>query len=201
LYQQKMAIRKTIAIIGAAGKMGSALSQSLAKGPFRLLLFDRDSKKLGSLARRIKKATGNSDMESTTCPVDASWEADIIIPAVPFAAQQEVVEQIKNVTTQKIVLSLYRQNENRKDQNLTAHAMADALQLALPHAKIVEAFTTVSADDFQTIREKELSVVVAGRDEEACDTVAGLVRVAGFHPVIENSGSIESNGGLNEKLK
>lgn len=195
-----MAIKKTIAIIGAAGKMGSALSQSLAKGPFRLLLFDRNTKKLGLLARKIKTTTGNPDFESTLCPVEASWEADIIIPAVPFAAQQEVVEKIKNVTTQKIVISLYRQDENSHDQKLTAHGMAQALQQALPHAKIVEAFTTVCADDFKSTGEKELPVVVAGRDEEACQTVAGLVRVAGFHPVIENTGASDCKNGLYGKL-
>jgi 8-hydroxy-5-deazaflavin:NADPH oxidoreductase len=186
---KKMAIKKTIAIIGAAGKMGRALAKSLAKGPFRLLLFDRNPKKLGLLARKIKTATGNPDLESSHCPVEASWEADIIIPAVPYAAQHEVVEEIKNVITQKIVISLFCQHENSHDQKLTAHGMADALQTALPHAKIVEAFTTVSANDFKANSGKELTVLIAGKDEGACETVAELVRVAGFHPVVESCGS------------
>jgi 8-hydroxy-5-deazaflavin:NADPH oxidoreductase len=195
-----MAIKKTIAIIGAAGKMGSALAQSLAKGPFRLLLFDRHPEKLNSLARKLKTVTGNPDLESYLCQVEASWEADIIIPAVPFAAVKEVVKEIKNVITQKIVISLFRQDENSHDQKLTTHGMADALQTALPHAKIVEAFTTVSANDFKTTAEKKIPVVVAGRDEEACQTVAGLVRDAGFHPVIENTGASDCRNGVNGKI-
>ena len=38
--------------------------------------------------------------------MDASWEADVIIPAVPYGTEKEVVEKIRNVATQKIVISI-----------------------------------------------------------------------------------------------
>ena len=41
-----MATKKTIAIIGASGNMGSAIAKSLAKSPYRLLLFGKEEAKL-----------------------------------------------------------------------------------------------------------------------------------------------------------
>ncbi|MEO5781727.1 MAG: hypothetical protein ABIQ07_00560 [Ginsengibacter sp.] len=41
-----MATKKTIAIIGASGNMGSAIAKSLAKSQYRLLLFGKEENKL-----------------------------------------------------------------------------------------------------------------------------------------------------------
>ena len=77
-----MAVKQTIAIIGATGNMGSALARSLARGPYRVLLFGRDAARLDWLASEIQGTVPAAEVEAVGCPVDASWEADIIIPAV-----------------------------------------------------------------------------------------------------------------------
>src|ERR1051326_8075278 len=98
--------KTTIAIIGATGNMGSAIAKTLAKGPYRLLLFANDEEKLNGLKEEIKQGTPSAELECIGCPVDASWEADVIIPAVPYNAQKEIVEKIKGVATQKVVVSI-----------------------------------------------------------------------------------------------
>src|SRR5688500_7426657 len=101
-----MATSKTIAIIGASGNMGSAIAKSLANSPYRLLLFGKEEEKLRSVYKQIKTVNKSTDAEIIGCAADASWEADIIIAAVPFAAEKELAEKIKQVATGKIVISI-----------------------------------------------------------------------------------------------
>src|SRR5690606_8727846 len=97
---------QTIAIIGATGNMGSAISKSLAKGNYRLLLKSNDVEKLSSLVGDILDVYPTADIEGMVCSKNASWEADIIINAVPFEADKEVAERIREVANQKIVISI-----------------------------------------------------------------------------------------------
>jgi predicted dinucleotide-binding enzyme len=101
-----MQTKQTIAVIGATGNMGSAISKTLSKGNYRLLLGANDQEKLETLVNEIRSLNASADVEGINCPVDASWEADIIIAAVPFQAEKEVAEKIKEVANQKIVISI-----------------------------------------------------------------------------------------------
>src|SRR5688572_4807535 len=101
-----MQTKQTVAIIGATGNMGSAISKSLSKGNYRLWLRANDREKLEGLVNEIKTANPSADVEGIGCPVDASWEADIIIAAVPYEAEKAVAEKIREVANQKIVISI-----------------------------------------------------------------------------------------------
>src|ERR1051325_11464188 len=99
-----MAVRKTIAIIGATGDMGSAIAKTLASGNYRLLLTSLDKAKLEKLSDYLKR--NNSTAEVAVIPSDkeASREADIIVLTVPYKAEKEVAEKIKDVARQKVVI-------------------------------------------------------------------------------------------------
>jgi predicted dinucleotide-binding enzyme len=99
-------MKTTIALIGAAGTMGSALARNISKANYRLLLFDTNTSKLAEIIRTIKSTTPNADVEAMACPKESSWEADIIIPAVPYQSQSEVAEKIRAVALNKIVISI-----------------------------------------------------------------------------------------------
>src|SRR6478672_10021319 len=101
-----MKTKQTIAIIGATGSMGSAISKSLSKGNYKLLLHANNLSKVETLTALINKENPSADVETASCSVNASWEADIIILAVPFGAEKEVAEKIKNLSNQKIVISI-----------------------------------------------------------------------------------------------
>lgn len=182
-----MAINKTIAIIGASGNMGSAIAKSLANSPYRLLLFGKEEKKLRLIFKEIKNANKSSDAEIIGCAEDASWEADIIIAAVPFAAEKDLSKKIKKVSTGKIVISISNPlNENFSglvtDGNTSA---AEELQKLLPHSKVIKAFNTTFAGDFSqpVIDGKTVDAFIAGNDQEALETVAEVVKSAGFNPI------------------
>lgn len=183
-----MATKKTIAIIGASGNMGSAIAKSLAKGNYRLLLFAHHLEKVHQLINEIKEVSPVADVESMGCAFDASWEADIIIPAVSYNVEKEVAEKIKPVATQKIVISLSNPLDENYNGLVTAPdtSAAEELQSHLPDTKVVKAFNTVFAGDFSApvIDGKQADVFIAGNDDEAIKTVSELVADAGFNPVI-----------------
>ena len=123
-----------------------------------------------------------------TCPTASSWEADIIIPAVWYQSQPEVADKIREVAMNKIVISIANPLNETFDGLLTDPATSAAEELArlLPHSKIVKAFNTTFAADFESPRLSGLVVdsFVAGDDDEAVRTVAQLVRDSGFNPLI-----------------
>lgn len=189
-----MQTKQTIAVIGATGNMGSAIAKSLSKGNYRLLLRANDQDKVQALVQEIKNINPSADIEGIDCPVNASWEADIIIAAVPYNAEKEVAEKIKEVANQKIVISISNPLNETYNGLVTATdtSAAEELQKLLPNSKIVKAFNTTFAADFYTpvIDGKQVDVLVAGNDEQALITVSELVKTACFNPIVAGNLSV-----------
>ena len=118
----------------------------------------------------------------------------MIIPAVPYKEQAAVAHKIKDVVTGKIVISLVNPLNETYDGLATAPTTSAAEELAnlLPYSKIVKAFNTVFAADFNTpqIAGKTADVFVAGDDDDAVATVAELVNDAGFNPMVAGKLSV-----------
>ena len=189
-----MQTKQTIAIIGATGSMGSAISKSLSKGNYRLLLKANNEDALQKLVTDIKLANPSADVEPMACPKDASWEADIIIAAIPYQAEKEVADKIKEVANQKIVISIANPLNQSFDGLVTSPdtSAAEELQKLLPHSKVIKAFNTTFAADFATpvIDGKQVDAFIAGNNEEALQTVSELVATAGFNPIIAGDLSV-----------
>lgn len=188
-----MKTKQTIAIIGATGSMGSAISKTLSKGDYRLLLCGGDDDKLKYLATEIRNDS-SAEIEILNCVVNASWEADIIILAVPYQAEYEVSEKIKQVANQKIVVSIANPLNENYNGLLTASdtSAAEELQKLLPNSKVVKAFNTTFAADFTSpvIAGNQVDSFVAGNDSEAIETVFDLVKTAGFNPIVAGDLSV-----------
>ncbi|MBD0286506.1 MAG: NADPH-dependent F420 reductase [Flavisolibacter sp.] len=193
-----MQTKQTIAVIGATGNMGSAISKSLSKGNYRLLLCANQQEKVQALVEEIRRDNPAADVEGLDCTVNASWEADIIIAAVPYQAEKEVAEKIREVANQKIVISIANPLNETYDGLLTAPdtSAAEELQKLLPNSKVVKAFNTTFAADFATpvIDGKQVDAFIAGNDEEALQTVSELVQTAGFNPIV--AGNLSVSGTL-----
>jgi NADPH-dependent F420 reductase len=181
-------MKQTIAIIGAAGTMGSGIARNLAKARHRILLAGSKKDKLTELLADIKADTLTADVAILECSHEASWEADVIIPAVPYSAQAEVAAKIKDVVTGKIVISIVNPLNATYDGLVTDPTTSGAEELArfLPHSRVVKAFNTVFAPDFKTpnVGGKTVDCFVAGDDEDAVATVVQLVKDAGFNPLV-----------------
>ncbi|MCO5240780.1 MAG: NAD(P)-binding domain-containing protein [Chitinophagaceae bacterium] len=189
-----MRTRQTIAVIGATGSMGTAIAKSLSKGNYRLLLFTSDKSKLKDLQKEIIATTPGADVEPISCSYTASWEADVIIVAVPFAMEKEVADKIREVANQKIVISIANPLNETYDALVTAPdtSAAEELQKLLPNSKVVKAFNTTFAADFAqpVIDGKRVDAFIAGNDNDALETVSEIVQAAGFNPVIAGDLSV-----------
>lgn len=189
-----MKTKQTIAVIGASGNMGSAISKSLAKGNYRLLLFSENESKVQPVLDDIKKSYPSADVEITDCSKQASWEADIIILAVPHNAEKGIAEKIGEVSNQKIVISIANPLNESFDGLTTPPdtSAAEELQKLLPNAKVVKTFNTTFAADFASpfIDGKQVDAFIAGNDAEALETATELVTVAGFNPIVAGNLSV-----------
>ena len=189
-----MQTKQTIAVIGASGNMGSAISKSLSKGNNRLLLFANEKEKVDALVQDIKSSNSAADVETLECPTDASWEADVIILAIPYQAEKEIATKIKEVANQKIVISIANPLNETYNGLVTAPdtSAAEELQKLLPNSKVIKAFNTTFAADFSTpvIDGKQVDAFIAGNDADALQTVSELVTTAGFNPIVAGDLSV-----------
>jgi len=183
-----MKTKQTVAVIGASEEMGSAIAKSISKGNYRVLLYSRDPIRTEAVINDIKTDHPSADVEIVGDALDACWEADIIIIAVPDVAEKEISESIRKVTNQKIVISVSNPINETFDglttkQNTSA---AEELQKLLPNAKVIKAFNTTFADDFKqpVINGQQMDCFIAGNDENALEVVYDLVKTTGLSPVI-----------------
>ena len=183
-----MEAKQTVAIFGASGSMGSAITKSIAKGPYRLLLISNDADKLQKLQSDFLKESPDDEAEVIQALIDARWKADIFILAVPYAAEAEIVAEIKDLAEGKIVISITNPINNDLSGLVTqpGTSAAEELQKLLPQSKVVKAFNTTFAADFThpVIDGKQVDSFIAGDDEEAVKTVSELVKTAGFNPIV-----------------
>ncbi|MEP6794906.1 MAG: NAD(P)-binding domain-containing protein [Saprospiraceae bacterium] len=189
-----MKTKQTIAIIGATGSMGSAISKSISKGGYRLLLKGNEQASLDALIDQIKVNNVHADVEAVDCPTEASWEADVIILAVPYEAEKEITAKIAEVANQKIVISIANPLNKTYNGLVTASdtSAAEELQRLLPNSKVIKAFNTMFASDFSTpvIDGKQTDAFIAGNDVDALQTVSEIVTAAGFNPILAGDLSV-----------
>ncbi|MBC8033655.1 MAG: hypothetical protein H7Y03_05880 [Chitinophagaceae bacterium] len=112
-------MKKTIAIIGADDKMGTAVAKELVTGPYHLLLLGSNVTCLGQLLNELQMIFPGTDAEVLHCFVDASWEADIIILATAFAVEDSLIARIREVATGKTVIVLVNDDEELAIGQLT----------------------------------------------------------------------------------
>jgi 8-hydroxy-5-deazaflavin:NADPH oxidoreductase len=188
-----MEAKQTVAVFGASGNMGSAISKGIAKGPYRLLLISNDADKLQNLQSDISKELPGADAEVIQTLIDARWKADIFILAVPYEAEADIVDEIKDLAQEKIVISIA--NPINKDLSglvtKPGTSAAEELQKLLPGSKVVKAFNTTFAADFThtVIDGKQVDCFIAGDDEQSVKTVSELIKTVGFNPI--NAGGLQ----------
>ena len=202
-YKRKhMAVKKTIAIIGASGDMGSAFAKALANSNYRLLLMSRDMNKVGKLSNYIRAKNPLADVEVSECAKEACWEADIVLLTVPYTIEMEVADKIREVSTQKIVIDVSNPINETYDQLITAPgtSAAEELQRVLPNSKVVKAFNTNFSTDFTSANKdgKKIKTFIAGNDQEAVQTVSEMAMAIGLTPVI--CGSLSASRNLEQMM-
>jgi len=183
-----MALRQTIAIIGADQRMGAEIAKSLSKINHRLILMGKDEEALDALKSNMIETGAKAEIESNGCAKEASWEADVIIMATSYDLEKEIIEKIKEVAIGKVVISI--SNLSIRDYKATiaspGTSAAEELQKLLLYSKVIKTFNTVFAKDFMksTIINGEGEIFIAGNNSDALEVVSKLILSAGFIPIV-----------------
>lgn len=168
--------KQTIAILGANTAEGILIATGLAKSTHKLLLWANDDLADAQwMAIDIQKHFPQADVEAVSCGVDASWEADIIIAAVPFPELGPVCKLIKEVSNRKILVHI------SEAVNESASRLFSEI---LPHTQLVNVVTEWSG--------KKSVMFVQSNNSEALEKVSGLLDQAGITPVtVANNEQLE----------
>jgi 8-hydroxy-5-deazaflavin:NADPH oxidoreductase len=171
-----------IGIIGA-GAMGGPLGQLLADAGHQVVYASRNPAELMELVQAA------APRASAGYPDAAAYLGEVVILAVPPSAIPQLGADIGELLRGKIVIDITNPRLDR-DGPITNEwlEMGTGLAMAqyLPGARVVKAFNTLGANMLgNSVREAgRIGVPIAADDPEARETVAALVRDAGFDPVI-----------------
>jgi predicted dinucleotide-binding enzyme len=171
---------KTIAIVGATGKMGSVISRSLAEAGYRLVLTAHYRPRLTALKNELVQIY-DADVTLSATAREAAWEADLVVLAVPTQVEMEVATLIREVVSGKIIISISARDNRKADVSA-----AEELQRLLPYSKVVKTFNTFHISTYVSpiVSCKSSVVFVAGNNGDAVTLVTELGKQAGFSPMI-----------------
>jgi 8-hydroxy-5-deazaflavin:NADPH oxidoreductase len=138
---------------------------------------------------------------------DAGTWADVIILAVPFGELENAVRELGDGYHGKPLVDV----SNALDKNMQlalgfTTSGAEELQKKARDAKVVKAFNTIFAQhmDKGRVRDEQLTVLAAGEDAAAKETVLQMARDIGFDAVdagpLKNARWLEAMGYLNIQL-
>ena len=166
------------AIIGS-GNVGTSVARGVTGAGHDVVVADLSEEGLAAVARSVPVQTTTSNLEAVT-------GADVVVLAVPFGVVQDVAADLRDELDGKIVIDV----TNPLAENLTGLATdgssaAELVQQAAPRARVVKAFNTVLAANQAdpSVDGTQLDGFVASDDDEAKQTVLGLLEQIGFRPI------------------
>jgi 8-hydroxy-5-deazaflavin:NADPH oxidoreductase len=174
----------SIAIIGGTGKEGFAIAARFAKAGFRTIIGSRSSEKAINAAYNLNTEFNVLTAEGSTNR-DATAKADIVLLAVPYDGMKPILEDIKPVTSGKIVIniasSLDAEKKSRARINPSGSIAMEIQTFLGPDAKVVDAFQNISPEQLEKFDEKiETNVLVVGADRETRDMIIGMIKKIGI---------------------
>ena len=173
---------QTIAVIGGSGNLGAALARRWAKAGRRVIIGSRDAAKASAAAAQLAaelklEVAGAANLE-------AAQRADVVVVAVPFASQLQVLEEIRPALAGKVVIDttvpLVPPKVMRVQLPPEGSAAQRAQALLGPQVRLVSAFHNVAAHKLATDEEVQCDVLVFGDDKGARAVAVELAQQAGL---------------------
>ncbi len=176
--------RMTIAILGGAGKEGSGLALRWADAGHKVIIGSRDAARAQEAAAEINEALGR-EAASGADNVSAAHDADLIVLAVPFAAQQSTVELVRGQLAGKILIDvtvpLVPPKVSRVQLPNGGSAVEAVQRMLGEDVRVVSAFQNISAHHLKHLgAEIDCDVIVCADDKDAGELVVGLAREIGL---------------------
>jgi 8-hydroxy-5-deazaflavin:NADPH oxidoreductase len=174
----------TIAVIGGTGKEGNALAARFAKSGVRVLIGSRDAARGRDAAKEMERQLGVEHVEGTSNR-EAAAKAEMVLVAVPYDGMLPILEDIRDVVQNKIVVniasSLDPDKKSRAKVPAAGSATAEIQNFFGEKVQVVAAFQNISPEKLAALGERvDSDVLVCGADKETRAQVIELVNRIGM---------------------
>ncbi len=174
----------TIAVLGGTGNEGGGLALRWAHRGHPVIVGSRSAERAQEAASRMNATLGREALRGLD-NVAAASEADIVVLAVPYAAQRGTVEEVKDKLAGKILVDvtvpLVPPKVSRVQLPEGGSAVEAIQKLLGEGVRVVSAFQNISAHHLTHLDEEiECDVLVCADDSEAAEQVVGLTREIGL---------------------
>ncbi len=174
-----------IGIVGA-GMIGATLAKLWVEAGHEVRVASRHPENLKALVDRL------GTRASAGTPREAAAFGDVVMLTVPLRAVPELARDLASSLAGKIVLdtgNAYERRDGDAAREASRHPQGSAGWAAavFPGSRWVKAFNSVYFKTLETEAHRDgdrVGIPLAGDDPLALATAAGLVRDAGFDPVI-----------------
>lgn len=175
---------KIIAVLGGAGKEGGGLALRWAHAGRSVVIGSRDPDRAALAAAEINAKIGSDNAIGTTNE-EAAAQADIIVLAVPYAAQRNTIAGVAASLQGKMLIDVTvplvppKVSRVQLPENGSA---VEAIQTMLGDGvKVVSAFQNISSHHLTHLDEKiDCDVLVCADDPAAADLVVELAKEIGL---------------------
>ena len=172
-----------IGIIGA-GKIGGTLAELWVKAGHEVFISSRHPDELQGLA----KSLGPKARAGT--PKEAAAFGEVVLVSVPYGALPQVGKDLQNELKGKVVIDTGNPYPER-DGDMAVEARRKGTGVAsaefLPGVRLVRAFNAISYRNLRSEAHRSgepIAIPIAADDKQALTVASGLVKDAGFEPVV-----------------
>ncbi|MBK8134381.1 MAG: NADPH-dependent F420 reductase [Chloroflexi bacterium] len=200
MAEAESGIMLTVAVLGGTGKEGSGLAVRWALNGYRVLIGSRDAAKAIEKCAELNRELGGEYLTGVQNAA-AAQVADIIVVSVPYSAQIDTIEGVRDYLSGKIVVDVTV--PLAPPDIRTVHvpeggsAVLNAQKLLGSDVRLVGAFQNVSAEKLRNPdTEVDCDVLVCSDHDDAKAEVIKLVEAAGMRGIdagpLANSAAAEA---------
>jgi NADPH-dependent F420 reductase len=173
-----------IAVLGGTGKEGSGLALRFAHAGHPIVIGSRSRQRAAEAAAAINARIG-ADRTEGADNLAAAEAGEIVVLAVPYAAQLATLEEVKAALAGKILIDvtvpLVPPQVGRVQLPEGGSAVVRAQAMLGGGVRVISAFQNVSAELLTALGGAiDCDVLVCGDDRDACAQVIALAQAAGM---------------------
>lgn len=178
---------KTIAVLGGTGAEGSGLAYRWAHAGIDVVIGSRDATKAAAAAEEINALLGRRAV-TAAANADAAKRSDIVVLAVPYAAQQatalSVAAELKGKILIDVTVPLVPPKVDRVQLPGGRSAVEQLAEKLGPEVTVVAAFQNVGAHHLRDISHRiDCDVLICGDSKSARETAIALSAAAGLQGI------------------
>jgi predicted dinucleotide-binding enzyme len=171
-----------ITFIGS-GQVGGALADRLERQGHRVTLAARDPN-----SSSVRESLARNPRLLVQAPAAAVAEADLVFLATPYAANQQVLTELKDALRGKVLVDCTNPVGPGLRHGLkSVQSGSEVVQALVPEARVVKAFSIYGYENFADPNYPGYSVrpalLFCGADEVAKAQVGALIDTLGFEPI------------------